>query len=672
MSQQDTHLIVDRLREYKFEEDLTLVTFDDKTPQELLILFNNVLKDLSIDHDIDVRDEDPQDTAVRIMNFLPVLNYNPNVDFDTFKDGLQEGDRSLIYPILVHVLSSLPSLRKRAYIGRFLTNVELPEEMFADPEIQAKHAEYTQLQQQFKETHKATDAMRGTKTQPTELKREVQQLEEERQQLKQRITKMEAKLRKLDNFEALYEVTSTLRKEQEREAVLRERMEEQQMMYKQAETRFYQVRKKLGEMETTAHDGTGEDLLQRLQEDVRSKTMICMEKLPDDISSKQQRLEGVRKIIEQPAVSDYELHNMQQDMQQLSQEISNLQEQEQRAQNQGGDKLSMFRQQAMIVSRKKQDQLERLQMKEEELRELEQDLNEKREKSGHKGVKILKGAEFEKYANGLKLKAKQHKKLKGELSSVMAEKVILQRTEDILKTRHGDQTKFLEELEKKKGVQGAAELQEKLETVSEQTSSVNKAKEMTLEEISKVVSKINDTIKEKKAKLAPLIKELRQVRADFAHLETEYNEKKAAYDNTKVGLDADRDKLSMEVTAYMEECRREESRYHYLNAMIHSTSVMLERAVKEAAGRNKIGEMGQSYEELYKSRIQAEENQSKILRERQKQVKDDHDNNVEQAKMFKSLHKLLACKIRTLQQDVANEGETMLGLGGGSNVMVMD
>jgi len=113
-------------------------------------------------------------------------------------------------------------------------------------------------------------------------------------------------------------------------------------------------------------------------------------------------------------------------------------------------------------------------------------------------------------------------------------------------------------------------------------------------------------------------------------------------------------------------------RYHYLNAMIHSTSVMLERAVKEAAGRNKIGEMGQSYEELYKSRIQAEENQSKILRERQKQVKDDHDNNVEQAKMFKSLHKLLACKIRTLQQDVANEGETMLGLGGGSNVMVMD
>jgi uncharacterized coiled-coil protein SlyX len=34
---------------------------------------------------------------------------------------------------------------------------------------------------------------------------------------------------------------------------------------------------------------------------------------------------------------------------------------------------------------------------------------------------------------------------------------------------------------------------------------------MTLEEISETVSKINTAIKEKKAKLAPLIKELRQV-----------------------------------------------------------------------------------------------------------------------------------------------------------------
>ena len=37
---------------------------------------------------------------------------------------------------------------------------------------------------------------------------------------------------------------------------------------------------------------------------------------------------------------------------------------------------------------------------------------------------------------------------------------------------------------------------------------------------------------------APLIKELRQVRADFTQLETEYNDKKKTYENTAVGDEA--------------------------------------------------------------------------------------------------------------------------------------
>ncbi len=56
-----------------------------------------------------------------------------------------------------------------------------------------------------------------------------------------KITKMEHKLKKLDNFDALYKETSALRKEQEEEARLAERMHEQTMMLKQADIRCYQV-----------------------------------------------------------------------------------------------------------------------------------------------------------------------------------------------------------------------------------------------------------------------------------------------------------------------------------------------------------------------------------------------------------------------------------------------
>lgn len=51
-------------------------------------------------------------------------------------------------------------------------------------------------------------------------------------------------------------------------------------------------------------------------------------------------------------------------------------------------------------------------------------------------------------------------------------------------------------------------------------------------QISKLVEKINNQIKDKKGKLAPLIKELRQVRTDFSQLESEYNEKKSLYEST--------------------------------------------------------------------------------------------------------------------------------------------
>ena len=48
--------------------------------------------------------------------------------------ALEQGDRDLLYPLLTHVLSKLPELRKRAYLSRFLVPIDVPEEMFADPE----------------------------------------------------------------------------------------------------------------------------------------------------------------------------------------------------------------------------------------------------------------------------------------------------------------------------------------------------------------------------------------------------------------------------------------------------------------------------------------------------------------------------------------------------------
>jgi len=54
---------------------LTLVAFDEKTPFELLEVVNALMSQLSAEHRIDLRDETPEATANRMLDFLRVLNY---------------------------------------------------------------------------------------------------------------------------------------------------------------------------------------------------------------------------------------------------------------------------------------------------------------------------------------------------------------------------------------------------------------------------------------------------------------------------------------------------------------------------------------------------------------------------------------------------------------------
>ena len=110
---------------------------------------NNVLKDLSPkDHSVDVRDDPIERTAQRIFYFMPILKYDFQGDLDALQALLQEGAKEdFFYPLLHHMLSNLPQLRKRAYMAQYLTDFDLPEDMFADPEVMQKWQEHKELQE---------------------------------------------------------------------------------------------------------------------------------------------------------------------------------------------------------------------------------------------------------------------------------------------------------------------------------------------------------------------------------------------------------------------------------------------------------------------------------------------------------------------------------------------
>merc|ERR1719253_1622326 len=107
---------------------------------------------------------------------------------------------------------------------------------------------------------------------PSDLQREVAQLDAEREQLAQKIQHLRNKSEKDEQFQVLLQVTSILRKEQEEEARLAEKLAEQRYQLEQTEHMYIERSARLREMrEAQQADGEGnaEAMLKMLRTEVQ-------------------------------------------------------------------------------------------------------------------------------------------------------------------------------------------------------------------------------------------------------------------------------------------------------------------------------------------------------------------------------------------------------------------
>jgi intraflagellar transport protein 81 len=202
--------IVEGLKKPPFNKRLSLVTFDQHTPAELLALLNSVLVYLDDkQHTVDLLEETEERRGQRIAQFLNLMKY-PNMGANTeqFMAGLASGKQAVVYPVLSWLLTELDKLKKRAYLARFLIPIEVPQEFFQAPEVKDTHAAYKALQKRFTASHKKVEQFRENKRAPSELKDEIQQLEVERGQLKEKITKLRSVTADIKGFNEMLAVTS--------------------------------------------------------------------------------------------------------------------------------------------------------------------------------------------------------------------------------------------------------------------------------------------------------------------------------------------------------------------------------------------------------------------------------------------------------------------------------
>eukprot|EP01001_Neometanema_parovale_P007034 NODE_335_length_2651_cov_125.253560_g315_i0.p1 GENE.NODE_335_length_2651_cov_125.253560_g315_i0~~NODE_335_length_2651_cov_125.253560_g315_i0.p1 ORF type:complete len:767 (-),score=234.06 NODE_335_length_2651_cov_125.253560_g315_i0:282-2582(-) len=628
----------------------SLVAFDSKKGRDLLQILSDVFASLSPSMKVDLSTEDPQVTSQRLFDFLcAILNYKvPANKVQELQQALGTGDETRIYPILHWVLSRMPENAKRVYLAKYLIPLNVPEDMVAsDDGVREVHMQYKQLVEQFKEAHKGVERMKA-KSDADSAKAWMNELEQEQKLLAQKVENAKKKFSQTSapNKEVLFKAIQQLRKQREEERTLSDRMAEQQTLSKLADQRIATAQNRLKQMTQEGGELNVNRMIRTLQEEVSINQLLLTDKLPRQIKEMRGKVDTVARVV----TSSVDFDQLSKSVSQLEREIRQIEEKS-RPKLSSGDQgqLEIFRSQAAVVSKRKEERLEELAREKETLQKFQDDLAMREaELSSHSGSKILKPEQFKQYAQSLRGKSTTYKRLKADLAELKGEMGVLERTEDILTTQSEALNEILAEMEGKQGIGGYRGVRDEIVAVQSDKVEVDEKKQHTLEELSKVVSEFVGNIRNKRNKLAPQILELRNTRQKSQAIEQEYQQKKEIYDTNAQELNDEISKLQSEVDQLTDECKNSESMYHRLNCQISMLEVWNKRAADEkefVAGSRKLTERFKTLNAMLENETGQLNSLNSDLRTRQRDIEQNHDQNLQQMKWFKDLHQLLECKL---------------------------
>mmetsp|Transcript_19160 Transcript_19160/g.53649 ORF Transcript_19160/g.53649 Transcript_19160/m.53649 type:complete len:674 (-) Transcript_19160:217-2238(-) len=638
----DFHYIVDKLNQPPFNCNLSLLSFSEETPQQLLQLVSDVFTQISPKHQkVDVSREDPDAMVDRLTNFLKIIKYKPNYDPVAFRQLLAAGDKDVIYPILKWVVPQPQLLEKRAFVGHYLSFPDMPDELNYDPDVSQLKEEIKGLQEAFIETHKSNEAVQAINKDKQALKARIKGLEEEKERLVEKVERAKAQVDRVADKNSYLEVCISLRKEQDEEVALSNQMQTQRQLLEKAEAHYNKVNARLKELSANYQEGSATKLMESLSEDVNSLRFQVNERYPKELERRQKRVDALQKAFTSGGNTDIDLQRLQAEADGLHMDIREMTERrakEDKARQ--GDKtyqqLRQAQQMAAMVARKKDDINAKLDRLQEKKANLVSQL-EKLEASDGSGEAMVSEEEWRAKYESMKAALPTYKKMKKELGDVEAEVFVLAYTEEVLASEEERLLRALKSVEKKQGVAGFSDVVSGIEKVSEQKSAVDEIKGMTLAEISSTVEHINKSINDRKAKLAPDIKSLRQMRQQFAELEASYTSAKNEHDAALAKYEAPVATIEATVTGLRKEVMENESKFH----LLHCQLAAIDQQIKKVSS----GPVAERLKERYELQIKSAEAQSKEAQTKQRKLKDTHSTGLNQIDVMNDLVQLLQIKL---------------------------
>ena len=647
--------VVKQLREAPFNMDVSLIDLHGMKPAELRALVHTVMGHISDAMKAtseDLATETAEVTAQRIAAFANVLKFKvpAGKSWRDFRAGLVIGEMETVLPFLAWVLADKETHTKRAYLTQYLSPMNVPAEYLNGPdgeELKATLAEIEELQEQFKVEHKQIDSfkeqMKANSIEPGRLKLANQKLLDEKEQLEAKIKVVKAKVEGVAGFDDLLSLVSQVRTKKEEVARLEYKYKEQSEAAKEAEEKVLVLSGRLREMRLQAADGSAAAMMQQIKDELEYNQRRLNDELPKELETLRARKVAIDRALSDPNLSsESDLVKLQDEFQTLSVRLREKVEERNRFMSRQED--SSYRQQtqmAKMVREKKGKAQEMLDRINHRKLLLQKEIEEKTlvaEAEGSRGA--LGGDDWKKFTEELREREKQKEEMTRVLDRLSVERAVLGRTEAILTQKMNDIGAHLQEREAAAGVSGFLETQGKLEAVSQVKSEADEAKAMTLEEMSKIVTEINETIKEKKVELQPRIKELRALRAEYQEVEASYTTAKKAYDQEAMVHQAEQEKIEAQIAEARNKTAEEESNYFALQMM---TKIVDER-IKVVLGP-KAGE----YQKRLEKRLTEQTQEQVMYNNQANQLAETEVSDRLNKHMFEQLHEMLEVRIASLE-----------------------
>ncbi|KRX89042.1 Intraflagellar transport protein 81 -like protein, partial [Trichinella pseudospiralis] len=358
---EEMKFVISELNRPPYNQTLSLVELDALEPLQLLQLLSDTLCFLAKEKRVEVKPQTATEVSLRVLEWLTLLRYASSMEKDEFHRAIAGGNKETILKALAWVLHRQNEVEQRLYLSKFLIPIKVPVDFLQDVEVEQLNKECESLMEEFKELHKefmkAKTAAEARKT----VSSDIASMESEKEALLKRLERAKSKVNSLPDCENLLHVCREFRQEAERSDALSKTKNDQSFALKNAKQQLRHINQQIDKLEQETDTTSPREKLNQLEDELRVLQYIAEEKLPQDIALNCKTVEKLSEVIQQNPFDKADLQELDSQIEEAQKEIEKLQNDLKVQKNASENKLEVYRHQADIVTRKKNDALNTLQ-----------------------------------------------------------------------------------------------------------------------------------------------------------------------------------------------------------------------------------------------------------------------------------------------------------------------